>query len=361
MAPEQCAVNERQMYVGDNLNTWTDVFQLGAVLCEILTGRPPFGGGSLREICDLVAACAPPDIPATVPQELAEICRTAMSKNPRERYIDALAFQDALQDYIQHSQSSAIAAKAERESKIGDIPSLARAAVLYDQALELWPKNFDFLECSRKVHAQLAVKQRNVRWTRWAARSLAAMVFLGVTIAYLLIRAEKKDLAKALETSSRRGDLLTATLDKQINDIQDEFENRPGLQKIKTKLLITAVDGYKQASELMSNTRIAERQTAVAFNKLGEIYLEVGDTTSATDVISKAFAITSKLAAADPKSALAQRDLANSYEKMGDVSLLSKRAMPKPPSATTSEPSTSARNWPKPNPPTAICAAAIRN
>ncbi len=41
MAPEQIEFNAAGTYTGANLNTWTDVFLLGAMLHELLTGKPP--------------------------------------------------------------------------------------------------------------------------------------------------------------------------------------------------------------------------------------------------------------------------------------------------------------------------------
>lgn len=69
----------------------SDVYSLGAILYAILSGRAPYLG-SVQEILEALVR-APPPPPArpgfTPPDDLVQICLTAMSRDPAERYPDA--------------------------------------------------------------------------------------------------------------------------------------------------------------------------------------------------------------------------------------------------------------------------------
>ena len=86
MAPEQAR--------GDHsaVGPATDVYALGTILYEMLTGRPPFQGGSVHEILQKVTEREPPPLRSwgpRVPAAVEEVCCRAMHKNPSERYRDA--------------------------------------------------------------------------------------------------------------------------------------------------------------------------------------------------------------------------------------------------------------------------------
>lgn len=86
MSPEQAAGNL------DLVDHRTDIYGLGAILYEILTGQPPFVGSTTVEV--LLAAQrgeppAPREIAPGVPNVLEAICMRALSKDPEKRYTSA--------------------------------------------------------------------------------------------------------------------------------------------------------------------------------------------------------------------------------------------------------------------------------
>lgn len=95
MAPEQAAGD------GNALGPWTDVFGLGAILYELLTGRPPHDvkGLSLRQAVEKVGKCKiepPRKMRPTVPQDLEAIALRALNADPTQRFANASEFETAL-------------------------------------------------------------------------------------------------------------------------------------------------------------------------------------------------------------------------------------------------------------------------
>ena len=333
MAPEQFAIDARGHSTGTQLGLWTDVFLLGAMLSEIITGEPPYGGTSLKDVLGKVCACEPSPLLDKAPQELAAICRKAMAKKPADRFADAQVFQQAIQDFMTHRQAAAIAAKAEHEARVPEIPHLSRAVVLYDQALELWPENSAMAKAAESARATLSLKERHARWTHRSLYAAAASIVIGLTVGFFWIQSARNDamnqmtiaksksaeLADALKVSDERAKLLMSTLDKEIFEIQDKLDKHPGLQDIKKELLRDAVQSYSKALADLPHSAHAERQTLFARHKLGDAYADMNDTAAARTEYEKALAIAEKLAA-DSTDPVAQRDLAMSWDRIGAIS-----------------------------------------
>lgn len=84
------------------LGPWTDVFGLGGILYQALTGRPPFLTDSLTETLQRVRGAdpvSPRDLVPAVPLELARICLRCLAKEPADRYQTARGLFLALQPY----------------------------------------------------------------------------------------------------------------------------------------------------------------------------------------------------------------------------------------------------------------------
>ncbi len=78
-----------------------DIYALGVILYEILTGRAPFeGGGEIIEKVLAVAAIPPRQIDRTIPARLEVICLKAMAKDPAARYATAGEMAAALREYL---------------------------------------------------------------------------------------------------------------------------------------------------------------------------------------------------------------------------------------------------------------------
>jgi hypothetical protein len=86
MSPEQVQ--------GEPVDARTDIFSLGAVLYEMLSGQRAFPGGSLVETGHAILHDEPPPLPEEVPPAVAEVVRRCLEKEPTRRLQSAsdLAF-----------------------------------------------------------------------------------------------------------------------------------------------------------------------------------------------------------------------------------------------------------------------------
>jgi serine/threonine protein kinase len=104
MAPEQANGQAKE------LGPLVDVYALGAILYECLTGRPPFRAATVVETLRQVTAEAPLNprqLCNTLPRDLETICLKCLEKNPSLRYDSAAKLADDLRRFQEGSQIQA--------------------------------------------------------------------------------------------------------------------------------------------------------------------------------------------------------------------------------------------------------------
>ena len=127
MSPEQIK--------GEIVDGRSDIFALGIVLYELLTGKKPFGTGHAGEVARRVLKdhpVQPSSLRARVPRDLSSFVMKCLEKEPDDRWARALELHDSL------------AAVAQREKARGDGETAVRIAV--NGAEEVAPTSTEFLE-----------------------------------------------------------------------------------------------------------------------------------------------------------------------------------------------------------------------
>mgnify|MGYP001039409095 FL=1 len=270
---------------GERITTSTDVYSLGVLLYELLTGRRPYRTShhTPEELARVVCEAEPerPPSGAHVPADLVNVLFMALRKEPSRRYasVDQLAedvrrYRKGLPVIARKGTFSYRAAKFLKRHRAGvAAASLVVLAVLAGLASTVWQ--------ARKAQAERARAERRYGEVRRLAGS------------------------------------LLFELDEAIADL-------PGATHARELLVRRALE-YLSTLETESDGDLSlQRELAVAFLRVGEVQargfgLDLGEISGALESFHKAMVIRQRLVDASPSDLEAQDDLAESLLRIARV------------------------------------------
>jgi WD40 repeat protein/serine/threonine protein kinase len=137
MAPEMATGPLRK------IGPHSDVYLLGAILYEVVSGKPPHTGRSAKAC--LFSVVRNEIQPTDKTGELVDIARKAMATAPQNRYRSVQEFQSAIRGYQSHSESILLSTRADedlqRAQQSDDYQDYSKAVFGFEEALELWDGN----------------------------------------------------------------------------------------------------------------------------------------------------------------------------------------------------------------------------
>ncbi len=132
MSPEQAR--------GGKVDARSDVFSLGVVLYQMLTGERPFQGASAVDMISSILRDTPPSVTdrrGDLPPHLARIVRRCLEKDPRDRYQTSRDVHNELRDLRNETSAAPSAASPRSETAPGGI--VAEKTVPPARTARKWP------------------------------------------------------------------------------------------------------------------------------------------------------------------------------------------------------------------------------
>jgi len=295
MAPEQASGKVRE--VGPAV----DVYGIGAILYELLTGRPPFVGESELETVLQVQSqepVPPARLRPRVPRDLETICLKCLRKEPSRRYLSATTLAD---DLCRFRDGAPIHARP-----VSQVEKLLRS-------------------CRRRPLVATLV----------SAVILLLVVGSGLSTALAAWAVQEKDRAEGeQQTAQQERDAATGArglaeehlqlanqaVDDYLNKVTEDPElKRQGLHPLRKKLLVSAVPFYQKFVEQKPGDPKQEAARGRAHHRLAFIRAEADEPEQAAADYRRMQAIFQKLADDFPTAAEYRRDLATSHNNLGHL------------------------------------------
>lgn len=206
MAPEQASGVM-------TLTPSVDIYALGAILYECLTGRPPFlAPEPMLTIMQVLSSdpVPPLQLQPRLPRDLNTICMKCLEKQPKKRYASAGALADDLERYVQGE------------------PIQARPVSTVERAVK-WAR--------RKPWQAVAV-------------GLAALLFLGTLVGILVLQWAYSATQQSNYVFNRSFELSKNTLDSVLHKLSVDLASIPRMENVLLESYRPAVELFRQLHEL---------------------------------------------------------------------------------------------------------------
>jgi serine/threonine protein kinase len=290
MSPEQA---EGRKSVGQA----ADVYSLGAILYECLTGRPPFRAATILETIQQVRdqePLAPAKLNPSVPRDLETICLKCLSKAPSKRYPSAAELSADLERYQRNEpiQARPISFVDRGRHWLKRNPMFGAIAGLVLGGIGL------VIGLQASANARLHTERDNARNAEQVATEQRAL--------------SQARLRKAVEA-----------IDKMLVRVSSErWATRPELQSERSQVLEDAVAFYAGLTDEDSKDILVRKESAAAYTRLAGTYLLANELAKSEVAVEKAILLYEGLQKEDAKDASYPGSLSELLTMRGNISAI---------------------------------------
>jgi serine/threonine-protein kinase len=280
MAPEQAEGRSKEV------GPLADQYALGAVLYEVLTGRPPFQGATVWETLDQVRSqepVPPSQLQPRVPRDLETICLKALQKEPHKRYATTGAMAEDLRRFLANE------------------PILARP-VSNRERLVRW--------CKRNPRLAASVSVAGLAIIAWACHA---------TVQWYQIGQAKARAEEQRELASKQAQLAANTALDVVTKIDDALRDKAGMGQLRLQVLELTMQNLKQVARELIDSGKADRTMGVAFQRIGTFYEQMGQTDNAIQFYKDALRIFERLIIEQPEEERNKFNAAVCYDNLGEM------------------------------------------
>jgi tetratricopeptide (TPR) repeat protein len=286
----------------------TDVYGLGAILYDVLTGAAPFAGKDTARVLDRVRHDPPPrprDVAGETPPALEAVCLKALAKRPEDRYSSAQELAQEVQRFL--ADEPVTAYRDALPARLGRWGRRHRAAVTAAAALLLTAT----AALAAGLVAVNAERNRTAQAEHQAREALVAET------------AALERSRQAEKSAEEQRQLALRTVRDVVGDIQARLKDRPAQRELREALLGRALAGLTEVARAADTAAAIDHATVWVHFELGDVFLEAqeGGSAEAKTQYEKAHDLAGQIARDNPESAEAQRDLSVSHNKLGDLYL----------------------------------------
>jgi len=301
MAPEQARGELK------NLGPSADIYSLGAMLYEMLVGRPPFLGTTPFEtILQVIKEepVPPSRLIPKLPPDIETICLKCLQKEPSKRYATAELLAEDCRRFL-----------------AGE-PILSRPISPVERAWR-WcrrnPKVAGLLATVAGLLVVVAVTSTVSALTIAQERNLKEIQRKDAVDARNLAESAKKEADENAKLATEQAGLALKTMQVLIDKVQNQLDEAPRTQQIKRELLETAMEGLKNVAKKGEGSTSIEATMLGAHMRMGGMFRQLGDTEDAMNEFEKSLDIARRRAAENPDNDASQSNLAVVLNEVGDM------------------------------------------